>query len=309
MLRAQDPYGRWNRAALTGFVTTAYTLHALSRLYPEKPIERREADYQPQAGESLADTVARFRAMAQLGLRADDGRFISRVLPGARHANPQVRYWAQIALGALHSELGIPAQIAGMGDPVKMVREAARWGMRQTLLDDKGWDHLFVAYGSGDDLTRESIAGALIMRADGVLTRSAAGYPRLTAAIERMMNQDPHPAVRAWATRAAWNWWVWNPPVRPKLNQAFLTSLEEPEPSALAEAAKRYQTEALFIANGQRATAARSISIRSWRSFSRPSRNVSTLAATRIFRAASPRSPAPTTAWRAATAAPAKWDT
>jgi hypothetical protein len=37
------------------------------------------------------------------------------------------------------------------------------------------------------------------------------------------------------------------------LNQAFLTSLEKPESSALVETAKRFQTEALFIANGQRA--------------------------------------------------------
>jgi hypothetical protein len=253
LLRMQDRYGRWNRNALTGFVTTAYALHALSRLYPEKPTPRHAADYEPRPNESLADTVARFRAMAQLGLEAEDSRFIGLVLPGADHASPQVRYWAQIALGALHNELGIPAQIKGLGDRVKMVRESARWGMRQTLLDDKGWDHLFATYEKADDLTRESIAGALIMRADGVLTRTAAGYPRLTATLDRMMNRDPHPAVRAWSARAAWNWWVWNPPARARLNQAFLTSLEQPEPSALVETAKRYQAEALFIANGQRA--------------------------------------------------------
>ena len=97
-----------------------------------------------------------------------------------------------------------------------MVREAARWGMRQTLLDDKGWDHLFAAYSaSADDLTREAIAAALIMRADAVMPRSGVGFGRARAALDRMMNDDPHPAVRAWATRAAWNWWVWNPPVAP----------------------------------------------------------------------------------------------
>ncbi len=251
LLKMQDPYGRWNRNALTGFVTTAYVISALSRLYPEdKPV--KEA-FEPQASESTADTIARFRAMAQLGLKPDDsGRFIALVLPGAVHAVPQVRYWAQIALGALHNDRGVTSQIAGLGDPVKMVREAARWGMRQTLLDDKGWDYLFAAYESSDDLTRESIAGALIMRADGVLSRTAAGYPRLSAALDRMMNEDAHPGVRAWASRAAWNWWIWNPPVRAALNHAFLTSLERPESSALVETAKRYQTEALFIANGQR---------------------------------------------------------
>src|SRR5258705_10050941 len=67
-----------------------------------------------------------------------------------------------------------------------------------------------------------------------------------------MVNRDPHRGVRAWASRAAWNWWIWNPPVRQRLNQAFLTRLEQPEQSALVETAKRFQTEALFIANGQR---------------------------------------------------------
>ena len=257
LLHMQDPYGRWNRTALTGFVTTAYSLHALSRLYPETPVAHKAADYEPRASESLADTIARFRELAQLGLQQEDRQFVTLAIPGADHASPQVRYWAQIALGALHNELGIPAQLKGLGDPVKMVREAARWGYRQTLLDDKGWDHLFAAYEKGDDLTRESIAGALIMRADGVLTRSAAGFPRLSAALDHMMNQDPDPGVRAWSTRAAWNWWIWNPPVRARVNQAFLTSLEQPEPSALVETAKRFQTEALFIANGQRSNGSR----------------------------------------------------
>ncbi len=257
LLKQQEPSGRWNNNALTGFVTTAYAIHALSRLYPETPVAPTRADFEPRPNESLADTIARFRDMAQLGLGQNDGQFIDLVLPGATNPSPQVRYWAQIALGALHNELGIPAQIAGLGDPIKMVREAARWGMRQTLLDDKGWDHLFSTYQKAGDLTREAIAGALIMRADGVLSRSAVGFPRLVATLDHMMNQDPSPAVRAWASRAAWNWWIWNPPVRPGLNQAFLTTLEQPEPSALAETAKRFQTESLFIANGQRANGSR----------------------------------------------------
>ncbi|HYI95153.1 MAG TPA: hypothetical protein VEX68_16530 [Bryobacteraceae bacterium] len=253
LLKMQDSYGRWNRNALTGFVTTAYVLHALSRLYPDNAQGPQKSDFSPAPNESLSDTVARFRAMAQLGLNPSDGQYVDLILPGADHTSPQVRYWAQIALGAVHNERGIAAQLRGLGDPVKMVREAARWGMRQTLLDDKGWDHLFAAYETADDLTRESMAGTLLMRADGVLSRTAAGYPRLASALDQMMNKDPHPGVRAWASRAAWNWWVWNPPARLRLNQAFLTSLEQPEQSSLVETAKRYQTEALFIANGQRA--------------------------------------------------------
>jgi len=100
---------------------------------------------------------------------------------------------------------------------------------------------------------REQLAAALIMRADATLTGSLVDFPRLTTLLARMMNQDRHPAVRAWATRAAWNWWVWNPPVRPAINAAFVKLLEQPEPSVLAENARRYQTQALFIANGHRA--------------------------------------------------------
>ncbi len=253
LLQMQDSFGRWNRNALTGFVTTAYVEHALARLYPETPRDPTAKDFAPAAGESLADTIARFRAMAQLGLRAGDTAFLEQVLPGASHASPQVRYWAQIALGALHDERGVTAQLAGLADPVKMVREAARWGMRQTLLDDKGWDYLYAKYQTGDDRTREGIAGALIMRADAVMTRSNAGFPRLGQLFTKMMNDDPHPAVRAWSTRAAWNWWIWNPPVRDAVNSAVMTTLERPEDNWLAEEAKRYQIEALFIANGQKA--------------------------------------------------------
>ena len=250
LLRVQDPYGRWNNHALTGMVTTAYAIHALSRLYPIAAPP--PANLGPVPNESLADTVARFRALAQLGLAPSDTEYLPTVLPGATHPSPQVRYWAQIALGGLHDERGVTAQLVGLGDPVKMVREAARWGLRQTLLDDKGWDHLFAAFPSMSDLSRESLAGALIMRADATMTHSNAGFARLTAALAKMMNDDPSPAVRAWATRAAWNWWIWNPPVRQPLNHAFRDSLTRPEPNSLTETAKRYQTEALFIVNGHR---------------------------------------------------------
>ena len=53
-----------------------------------------------------------------------------------------------------------------------MVREAARWGLRQTLLDDQGWEQVFAAYDSGSDLAREQLAAALVMRADAVMTGS-----------------------------------------------------------------------------------------------------------------------------------------
>ena len=253
MLKKQEPWGRWNEHALTGFVTVAYTLQALARIYPANDAKPSRSDFVGKPGEGLTDTIARYRALAQVGLSPEDRQFVDIAMEGARHESPQVRYWAHLALGAIHDERGVERQIAGLSDPVKMVREAARWGLRQTLLDDKGWDYLFPVLVKADDLTREWAAGALVMRADTVLPHSSVVWKRLTSTLSRMMNEDPHPAARAWASRAAWNWWVWNPPVREELNAAFIASLEREEPSALAETAKRYQTEALFIANGQRA--------------------------------------------------------
>lgn len=158
-----------------------------------------------------------------------------------------------LGLGAVHDESGAAALIAGLDDSVKMVREAARWGLRQTLLDDKGWQAAIRAGEAGADRVREQVAAALIMRADAVMPRARVDFTRLGALLDRMMNADPNPAVRAWASRAAWNWWIWNPPIRPAVNQAFVKALERPEPSVLAENALRYQSQALFIANGQRA--------------------------------------------------------
>jgi HEAT repeat protein len=257
LLAIQDPYGRWNKNALTGFVTTAYVEHALSRLYPVQDAPARPEHYRAAPGESVADAIARLRALAQLGLTEDGGAFTGMALEGATHPAPQVRFWAYVALGAFHNEAGVPALLKGLADPVKMVREAARWGLRQTLLDDKGWDLLFPFAEGAGDLAREQLAAALVLRADAVMTRSAVGFPRLTGLLDRFLNDDPSPAVRAWASRAAWNWWIWNPPVREALNTAFLKALERDEPSALAENALRYQVEALFIANGQRANPSR----------------------------------------------------
>src|SRR5262249_21920172 len=64
LLRTQDPYGRWNKSALTGFVTTAYTLHALSRLYPEAPVKPARAMFEPRRGESLPAAIARVRELS-----------------------------------------------------------------------------------------------------------------------------------------------------------------------------------------------------------------------------------------------------
>ncbi|MGH9631878.1 MAG: hypothetical protein ACRD7E_26530, partial [Bryobacteraceae bacterium] len=258
LLRMQEPYGRWNKTALTGFVTTAYALHALALLYPETAPAPARRDFEPREGESLLDTVARFRALAHLllnkdGLNKDDRQFLHLIRAGGAHRSPHVRYWAMIGLGSMPEEQNAGLLLQSLGDPVKMVREAARWGLRQNLLDDKGWKDLFAAYPKAGDITRAQMAGALIMRADATTTQPSFDPGKVAGMLAQMMNEDKSPAARAWATRAAWNWWIWNPPVRLIINDAWVRMLESPEPSVLAENAKRYQSQALFIANGHKA--------------------------------------------------------
>ncbi|MGH9833240.1 MAG: HEAT repeat domain-containing protein, partial [Blastocatellia bacterium] len=217
MLRTQDPYGRWNKNALTGFVTTAYALHALSRLYPEKPVKPARATFEPKRGESAPAAVARVRALSH----TDDPALIDLMIQASSHQSPQVRFWGAMALGGVHHERGVPTLVKLMGDQVKMVRDAASWAMEQTLLDDVGFDAVFAAYESGGDLTRESILKALGMRADAVMTQPKFDKQRLTRLLDRALNDDPHPGVRAWAAKAAWQWWVWNPPMRDAIQQAW----------------------------------------------------------------------------------------
>lgn len=249
LLRTQDPYGRWNKNALTGFVTTAYSLHALSRLYPVTPVKPARSAFEPHRGESLLAAVARVRELSH----TDDPSLVDLMIQATTHSSPQVRLWGAMALGGIHGERGVPALIRLMSDPVKMIRDATAWAMEQTLLDDIGFATVFEAYEKGDDLTRETVAKALGMRADAVMTQPRFDKQRLTRLLDRALNDDPHPGVRAWAAKAAWQWWVWNPPMREAIQQAWTRKLLSPEPNALVENCFRYQSHALFIANGHKA--------------------------------------------------------
>lgn len=249
LLKQQYPHGRWNKNALTGFVTTAYAMHALSRLYPQTPVKFSRADFVPKVGESLTTSLARVRNLSH----SDEATAIDLMLQAASHSNAHVRRWSAMALGGVHLQRGVPALVKLMGDPVKMVRDAAAWAMKQTLLDDIGFEAVFAAYNTGDDLTRESVLKALGMRADTVMPTPGFPHQRLTAVLAKALNDDASPGVRAWAAKAAWQWWVWNPPVREAINQAWVKKLLAPEPNALVENAFRYQSHALFIATGHKA--------------------------------------------------------
>ena len=253
LLQLQHPSGYWKGKSQTGFVSTAYSLHALSRLFPVDPPKPAAKDFAATPGETLAETIDRARRLST----TEDQNRVPMILTLAGHDSPLVRYWGMIGLAAAPADAGVVALARGLGDPVKAVREAAAWGLRQLLIDNRGWKAVATAAGSADDRTRGSLARALVMRVDGVMPGIGIEWNQLTAMISAMMLEDPHPAVRAWATRASWNWWVWNPPVRTALNQAWIKRLSQPEPNELAENGLRYQAHALFVANGHKANGSR----------------------------------------------------
>lgn len=251
LLRLQDPYGRWNKSAQTGFVTTAYALHALSRLYPMAPARTDRASFQPRTNETLRMTLARTRSLSH----RDDPKLADLMVQAAAHDSAFVRFWGCMGLGGIHHAKGVPALVRALADQVKMVRDAAAWALEQTLLDDTGFDAVFAAYETGDDRTRESALKALGVRADSVMTQARFDRKRLARVLTRALNDDSHPGVRAWAAKAAWQWWVWNPPLREPIQKAWVRKLMSLESNALVENCFRYQSHALFIANGHKANA------------------------------------------------------
>ncbi len=249
LLKIQDPYGRWNKNALTGFVTTAYTMNALSRLYPETPRKISPADLTPQPNETLVASIARVRTISY----EENPALIDLTIQATMHSSPLVRYWSAMALGGAPNQKGVPSLIRLLGDQTKMVRDAASWAMKQTLLDDKGFTEIFAAYNTGSDATRESILKSVGLRADAVMPQPNVSLRVLARLFDKAMNDDAHPGVRAWAAKAAWQWWVWNPPTREVINQAWVKKLLAPENNALVENAFRYQSHALFVASGHKA--------------------------------------------------------
>ncbi|MBM3458149.1 MAG: hypothetical protein FJX77_06415, partial [Armatimonadetes bacterium] len=253
LLRLQDANGRWNRAAITGFISTSYSIRALARLYPVPAVPTSRTDFSPRPGETLLATVRRVQAMA-LAARTDT---VDLLVQAAGHPSPLVRHWAMIGLGAAHQAAGLPALLAGIQDFTKPVREAATWALRQTLLDDHGWSEVLLAVEQGSDYARSHAIQALAMRADAVMPRAGLDWQRLGLLLARAMNDDPDPATRAHAAKAAWQWWIWNPPIRTAINDAWVRSLSRPEGNVLVENTNRYASQALFIANGHKANGSR----------------------------------------------------
>ncbi len=244
LLRNQYPYGLWNAAAATGFVTGAYAIRALSRLHPD---EGREApELVLPDGVSRVEALRIVRAMQATGDRryADDFRW------AAASSQPQLRLYGLVGLGAALVHDSVPVLIEHLDDPVKSCREAAFWSLRQLLLDGAGWAEVLAAFPAGSDRTRQSVLQALVTRAHLSAAGVEVNLPDLANVLTAGM-VDPHPGVRAYAFKAAWHWWVWNPPLREPLNRAWLDALLRQEPEAQVDMALRYSTISLFVVNGQ----------------------------------------------------------
>ena len=245
MLRNQYPYGLWNAAAATGFVTSAYAIRALSRLHPAPPVPAGpEIRFDPNG--SFLESLGELRAAQATG----ESHYFELFLQAARSPRPQIRLYGLLGLGGVLAHDAAPTLVEHLGDPVKSCREAAFWSLRQLLLDGAGWDLIAAAYRDGNDFARQSMMQALVMRAHLPGSGVDVDLSELAGVLTAGM-VDPHPGVRAYAFKAAWHWWVWNPPMREPINRAWIDALLRDEDEAHVDMALRYSTIALFVVNGQ----------------------------------------------------------
>ena len=245
LLGNQYPYGLWNAAAATGFVTSAYVIRALSRLHPAPEGSRRSGP-RSEGEDSFLERLARLRAAQATG----DPRHLGLFLDATRSPHAQIRLYGLLGIGGALAHEAAPTLVAHLDDPVKSCREAAFWSLRQLLLDGTGWDLIAAAYREGSDRARQSVMQALVTRAHLPGSGVDADLTELSSLLTAGM-VDPHPGVRAFAFKAAWHWWVWNPPMREPINRAWIDALLRREPNAHVDMALRYSTISLFVVNGQ----------------------------------------------------------
>ena len=245
MLRNQYPYGLWNAAAATGFVTSAYAIRALSRLHPD-PASPAPAEYRLGPEDSFLQSLGTVRAAQATG----DSRYVDLFLQAARSPSPQIRLYGLLGLGGALAGEAAAVLVDHLNDPVKSCREAAFWSLRQLLLDGAGWNLLPAAFRDGDDRARQSVMQALVTRAHLPGSGVDADLSELAGLLTAAM-VDPHPGVRAFAFKAAWHWWVWNPPMREPISKAWIDALLREEDEAGVDMALRYSTISLFVVNGQ----------------------------------------------------------
>ncbi len=253
LLRNQKPTGMWKIASQTGFVSTSYALNALSRYFPEEEYVIDASNYSVRP-DAPVDTIV--SALRRIYIDATP-ETVKHAATLTTHRLAIVRYYAALSLGAVHKSDYVDQLITLLGDRSKQVREAAHWALRQTLIDDHGWTQVLAAAKTGDDFTREAALRSLVMLVDTELPDASIDHTALTSTLNHALNNDPHPAVRSWAMRSAWQWWVWNPITRQAINSAWIRLLSRPESEALTELTLRYQSHALFVVNGHIANGSR----------------------------------------------------
>ena len=245
LLRNQYPYGLWHAAAETGFVTSAYAIRALGRLHPASP-ESSSSSHMIRPGDTPIEALRRAREVQATG----DARHTDELIAATKSRHSHVRLYGLLGLGGALVHEAVPTLIEHLDDPVKSCREAAFWSLRQLLLDGAGWEDTLSAFRGGSDRTRQSVLQALITRAHLGASGIEVDLVELTGVLTAGMT-DAHPGVRAFAFKAAWHWWVWNPPMREPINRAWLDALLREEPEAQVDMALRYSTISLFVVNGQ----------------------------------------------------------
>ena len=85
LLADQYPYGLWNISAQTGFVTTAYVIRALSRLYPKQPEGDRQS-IGTEAEKNFARELSRIRRIQAAG----DPRRVMALIEAANNPHAQI---------------------------------------------------------------------------------------------------------------------------------------------------------------------------------------------------------------------------
>ena len=93
---------------------------------------------------------------------------------------------------------------------------------------------MLAAFPDASPRARQSIMQALVTRVDLIGPKSRADLSALTGVLTAGMS-DSFAGVRAWAYKAAWHWWVWNPPMREAINRAWTDALLREEPEAIVE--------------------------------------------------------------------------
>jgi HEAT repeat protein len=230
MLAAQRPEGSWEGDPVyqgfnTPFRATQFAVMALSTLYPGPTKAKNwDAAYAaPSRDLAINDLPLLLQQLDQFWDLAPEStlRQIRKIL--ADSDQPLAREAAARALGHMADRGALPVLIKGLGDPTKMVQNAAAYAVRMILSrrqnaapEDRKL--LTEALGSPDARTRWGAA-----RVFNQHFRDLTDDPQMLAALERDLN-DPVPYVRFEAAGGVWRWYYWQVD-KPEMRRGTLEAL------------------------------------------------------------------------------------